>query len=95
MKTYYVYITSNRHRTVFYTGLTNDLPRRIEEHKTGVGSGYTSFYRASDLLYFEEYGEVKHAIAREKEIKGWRREKKVHLIQQMNPEMKDLASELW
>ena len=94
MKTYYVYITSNRHRTVFYTGMTNDLTPRIEEHKTGIGSGFTSFYRVSDLLYFEEYREVKYAIAREKEIKGWRREKKVRLIQQMNPEMKDLASDL-
>ena len=95
MKTCYVYITSNRHRTVFYTGMTNDLARRIGEHKTGIGSRFTSFYRVGDLLYFEEYGEVKHAISREKEIKGWRREKKVRLIQQMNPEMKDLASELW
>ncbi len=95
MKTYYVYITSNRHRTVFYTGMTNDLGRRIREHKTGIGSRFTSFYRVGDLLYLEDYGEVKHAIAREKEIKGWRREKKVRLIQQLNPEMKDLASELW
>ena len=95
MKTYYVYITSNRHRTVFYTGMTNDLARRIGEHKAGIGSRFTSFYRVGDLLYFEEYGEVKHAISREKEIKGWRRQKKVRLIQQMNPEMKDLASELW
>ena len=95
MKTYYVYITSNRHRTVFYTGMTNNLARRIGEHKAGIGSRFTSFYRVGDLLYFEEYGEVKEAIAREKEIKGWRREKKLRLIQQMNPEMKDLAPELW
>ena len=95
MKTYYVYITSNKHRTVFYTGMTNDLARRIGEHKSGIGSNFTSFYRVSDLLYYEDYREVKEAIAREKEIKGWRREKKLRLVQQMNPKMKDLSSGLW
>ena len=92
MKTYYVYIVTNRHRTVFYTGMTNDLTRRIQEHKTGIGSRFTSFYRVCDLLYFEEYGEVKDAIAREKEIKAWRREKKLRLIRQANPAMHDLAA---
>lgn len=94
MKTYYVYITTNRYRTVFYTGMTNDLARRIREHKAGIGSRFTSFYRVCDLLYYEEYGEVEEAIAREKEIKGWRREKKMRLIQQANPTMNNLVTDL-
>lgn len=93
MKTYYVYIASNRYRTVFYTGMTNDLRRRIREHKSGQGSQFTAHYRVKELLYYEEYRQVKDAIAREKEVKRWRREKKLDLIRTMNPVMNDLAEQ--
>ena len=94
MKSYYVYIATNRYRTVFYTGMTNDLRRRIAQHKSGTGSRFTAQYRVRDLIYFEEYRRVQEAIAREKEIKRWRREKKLALVRSQNPEMRDLAAAL-
>lgn len=94
MGSYYVYIVSNRHRTVLYTGMTNNLPRRVVEHKSGTGSRFTAKYRVRDLLYFEEHRQVTDAIAREKEIKRWRREKKLALIRTQNPDLNDLAAQL-
>jgi putative endonuclease len=94
MRSYFVYIAANRFRTVFYTGMTNDLHRRIVEHKGGTGSRFTTRYRVRDLLYFEEHRQVRDAIAREKEIKRWRREKKLALVRSQNPELKDLAADL-
>ncbi len=94
MRRYYVYIISNRYRTVFYTGMTNDLERRIWEHKSGEGSTFTSRYRVTDLLYYEEYSQVKEAISREKQLKRWGRQKKLDLIKTLNPEMVDLADQL-
>ena len=91
---YYVYIISNRYRTVFYTGLTNDLERRIWEHKSGKGSNFTSRYRITDLLHYEEFSQVKEAISREKQLKRWGRQKKLDLIKTLNPEMVDLADQL-
>ena len=91
---YYVYIISNRYRTVFYTGMTNDLERRIWEHKSGEGSNFTSRYRVTDLLYYEEFSQVKEAISREKQLKRWGRRKKLDLIKTLNPEMVDLADQL-
>lgn len=93
MKTYYVYVMSNTHRTVLYIGMTNDLGRRVAEHKSGQGSAFASKYRTTDLVYYEEYGQVRDAIAREKQLKKWRREKKDCLIRQRNPELIDLADE--
>lgn len=87
MKSYYVYIAANRHRTVFYTGMTNDLQRHIVDHKSGTGSRFTSQYRIDDLLYFEEHRQVRDAIAREKEIKRCRREKKRALVRTQNPDL--------
>ena len=92
---YHVYIVSNRYRTVFYTGMTNDLQRRVWEHKNGQGSEFTSRYRVTDLLYYEEYIQVKEAIRREKQLKRWGRRKKLALIQTLNPGMVDLAEQLW
>jgi putative endonuclease len=92
MKSYYVYILSNRYDTVFYTGVTNDLARRLAEHRSGQGGAFTSRYRIGKLLYVEEHRQVKDAIHREKEIKAWRREKKLALIHTQNPEMRDLAA---
>ena len=91
---YWVYIMSNKSRTVLYIGITNDLYRRYLEHKQEIIKGFTQKYKCHDLLYYEEFADVDKAIAREKEIKAWRREKKDMLIAASNPSKKDLAEEL-
>ena len=91
---YWVYIVSNKVRSVLYIGVTNDLYRRYNEHKTGAMKGFTQKYRCCDLLYFEEYNDVSEAIAREKELKGWKRCKKDSLIAKDNPKYINLAEEL-
>jgi putative endonuclease len=91
---YIVYILTNSYNTVLYTGVTNDLIRRIDEHKNGTGSKFTSHYRVHKLVYFESTESVESAIRREKQIKGWSRTKKVSLIESVNPEWKDLSDEL-
>ena len=88
--TYYVYVLSNRRRTVLYIGLTNDLSRRLFEHKKGRYSSFTKKYRATHLVYFEVYEDIEEAINREKQLKGWKREKKLQLILKSNRFMKDL-----
>jgi len=90
---YWVYIMSSRSRTV-YTGVTNDLERRVYEHKHGLVPGVTSKYRITRLVYFEQTSSIRSAIEREKQIKGWRRSKKVALIESANPTWEDL-SEGW
>lgn len=85
-----VYIMSNRHRTVYYTGVTADLRRRVHEHRTGQGSAFAKKYNCTDLIYYETFGRIEEAIAREKQLKRWRRAWKDDLIQQMNPTLKDL-----
>jgi putative endonuclease len=90
--TYNVYILSNASGTL-YTGATNDLMRRVHEHKSGRIDSFTSRYKVRKLVYFETTTGVRAAIEREKEIKGWRREKKVRLIEASNPSWKDLAEE--
>ena len=76
---------------MLYTGVTNDLERRIKEHKSKSIVGFTKKYNLYQLVYFEEFENPEKAIAREKEIKGWRREKKVQLIKKYNPKWKDLS----
>lgn len=91
---FYVYIATNPSRTVFYTGMTNDLGQRIIEHYLNKGKPKTfagRFY-CYCLVYWEDYKYVNDAIARENEIKGWRREKKMDLIKSMNPSLKFLNS---
>jgi len=90
VRTYYVYILSNRRR-VLYTGVTNDLHRRMSEHRGHVVDGFTRRYNVDRLVYFESTTEILEAIAREKQIKGWSRSKKIALVMSMNPEWKDLA----
>ena len=90
MRTYYVYLMASRSR-VLYTGVTNNLARRINEHKRGLIPGFTSRYRVTRLMYFEEFADVRVAIAREKEIKGWVRMRKLRLIEERNPTWADLA----
>ncbi len=91
MNTYYVYILANQFNDVFYVGVTNNLERRITEHQSGLIEGFTKKYRVHKLVYFESYHDVKAAIAREKQLKNWNREKKRFLIERMNPEWKDLS----
>ena len=92
MRTYYVYILSSRKR-VLYTGVTNDLHRRVSEHRDHVVDGFTRRYNVTRLVYFESTTKVLEAIAREKQIKGWSRSKKIALVNSMNPEWNDLAHE--
>ena len=90
---YYIYIMASRSR-VLYTGVTNDLARRVNEHKQGLITGFTSRYRVSRLVHFEEFADIRDAIAREKEIKGWKRSRKTSLIERRNPTWEDLAESL-
>jgi putative endonuclease len=87
---YYVYLMTNQTKTL-YTGVTNDLLRRVYEHKLKSVPGFTAKYNISKLVYFETTTDIYSAIAREKQIKGWLRGKKINLIESSNPEWLDLA----
>jgi len=91
---YYVYILSSITKTL-YVGVTNDIIRRIYEHKNGLVPGFTSKYKVDRLVYLEETEDVKAAITREKQIKNWRREKKELLINKVNPSWNDLSESLY
>ena len=92
MRDYYVYIMTNNSGTL-YTGVTNDLERRTAEHKEHLLRGFTDRYKINRLLYYEVFQDVSAAIAREKQIKAWRRSKKLDLVVSLNPKWKDLARE--
>jgi putative endonuclease len=87
---YHVYILASA-TGVLYVGVTNDLERRVAQHKESRLPGFTKRYGVSRLVYFEPFGDVRNAISREKEIKGWRREKKLALIRSANPTFRDLS----
>ena len=88
---YYVYILSNSNRNVIYTGVTNDLVRRVYEHKNHLDKGsFTSRYNVENLVFYEVTTDVDSAIAREKQIKGWNRKRKEKLIEAKNPNWNDL-----
>lgn len=91
---YYVYILTNCSNKVLYTGITNNLERRLYEHKNKLVKGFTEKYNVSKLVYFATTTDIKAAIEREKQIKGWVRSKKIDLIESINPEWKDLYEEL-
>ena len=93
MNRYWVYIISNKYMSTIYTGVTNDIVRRVWEHRSGNIRGFTSRYKCGWLLYYEEFSDINQAIAREKQIKGWKRDKKIELIISLNPMRKDLANE--
>lgn len=93
MHSYYVYILASIRKTL-YTGVTNDLRRRVQHHKTGALGGFTSKYRVNRLVHFESFADVDHARAREKQIKGWIRARKIALIEAENPEWEDLADRI-
>jgi putative endonuclease len=91
---YYVYIMSNTGLTTIYIGVTNNLERRVLQHKLGKGSKFTKKYKVNSLIYFEELEDVNIAITREKQLKNWHRDWKWNLIKSVNPDLKDL-SEGW
>jgi putative endonuclease len=93
---YFVYILTNQTRTVLYTGVTNDLQQRLSEHyfNSGKTKSFTAQYHAYYLLYYEPHQYINNAIAREKEIKAWRREKKMKLINELNPSLEFLNKEI-
>ena len=92
MNQYYIYIMTNASRTL-YVGVTNNLERRVWEHKHKLVPGFTSKYNITQLVYVETFNEIREAIAREKQIKGWLRVKKIGLIESVNPKWSDLSEE--
>ena len=92
MKSYWVYIMASASR-VLYIGVTNDLERRVFQHREKLVPGFTARYNVRELVYFEVFGDVRAAIAREKELKGWLRKRKIALIESLNPHWKDLSAE--
>ena len=93
-RNYYVYILTNKNHTVLYTGVTNNVQKRTWEHKEKTHDGFTKWYSVNILVYCESFGNVKDAIAREKQIKGGSRQKKIDLINSVNKEWRDLYEEL-
>jgi len=93
-RSYFVYIMTNRTKTVLYTGVTNDLKRRVWQHKQKLHEGFTSRYQMITLVYYELFDDVNSAIAREKQIKGGSRQKKLDLVNSMNAEWRDLFDAL-
>ena len=91
---YCVYILANRRHTVLYTGVTNDLHRRVYEHKSKLAKGFTKRYNVDKLVFYEVFEQPEYAIRREKQIKGGSRAKKIALVNQMNPQWRDLYPEL-
>ena len=93
-KYYYVYILTNKNNNVLYTGVTNNLLKRIDEHRRKLVKGFTSKYNVNKLVYYEETQIINGAIMREKQIKGYVRSKKIHLIKSKNPRWEDLFEKL-
>jgi putative endonuclease len=91
---YYVYIMTNKRNTVLYTGVTNDIRRRVYEHKEKLVEGFTKKYNITKIVYYEVFDSIENAVLREKQIKGGSRQKKIDLINSMNKEWRDLYEEL-
>jgi len=94
MKESFIYIVSNKNRTVLYVGVTSNLIKRIESHKKGTGSVFTKRYSANQLMYFELFSDINLAIKREKQLKNWHSKWKWNLIKENNPELLDLYEDL-
>jgi putative endonuclease len=90
-----VYLLTNRHHTVVYTGVTGNVHRRMKQHKQKHNPGFTARYNADRLVYFECYERINDALAREKQIKAGSRQKKLDLINAFNPDWRDLSEEVW
>ncbi len=93
MHEYYVYILTNQHGNVMYIGVTNDLARRLYEHREELVDGFTRRYHVHKLVYFEQTNSIEAAITREKELKGWTRAKKNALVETLNPAWRDLSED--
>lgn len=94
MKSYYVYILSSKFNGTLYIGVTNDLLKRVYQHKNNFADGFTKKYQIHNLVYFEEHNDIKEAILREKQIKKWKRTWKINLIEKNNLNWKDLYKNL-
>ena len=94
MAEYYVYILASRRNGTLYVGVTNDLVRRVSEHKNGEIQGFTKKYKVNQLVHFEDTNDIGAAIEREKQLKGWNRAWKLKLIEEENPEWRDLFSDI-
>ena len=94
-KSGYVYILASGRNGTLYIGVTSNLTKRLDEHKSHAIKGFTEKYNVTQLVWHEQHAEIRDAIAREKQIKNWRREWKIKLIDDINPEWKDLAEELF
>ena len=94
MKYYFVYIMASKKNGVLYIGMTNDLIKRVSEHKAGEFGGFTKSYNVHNLVYYETFGDINQAIAREKKLKKWNRQWKIDLIEKVNPNWKDLFDDL-
>ena len=94
-KTYCVYILTNKNNTTLYTGVSNNLLRRVFEHKRGKGGGFTKRYNINKLVYFETTSHIEAAILREKQIKSGSRQKKIDMVNSINPDLKDLSEDLY
>ena len=92
---YFIYIVTNKNKTVLYIGVTNDLQRRVYEHEQGLVSGFTKKYNCHYLIYYEHFQDINDAIEREKVLKKWRREKKDNLINEFNPDWKFLNDDIY
>ena len=90
MKQYYVYILASKRNGTLYIGVTNNLPKRVDQHKNDLVDGFTKKYKVHSLVYYEIYGNIDDAILREKRLKKWKREWKLKLIEEFNPDWKDL-----
>ena len=93
MHDYFVYLITNKENSVLYTGVTNNLERRLLEHKNKTIEGFTEKYSICKLVYYENFSDINLAIAREKQIKGWRRNRKDALVEENNPGWKDLSED--
>jgi putative endonuclease len=88
---YYIYILTNKYNTAFYIGVTNNIAKRLFEHKFGLTEGFTKKYRIKKLVYFEEYDNINEAITREKQLKNWHRDWKINLVKKINPKFEDMS----
>ncbi len=91
----YIYILTNRYNRVLYTGVTSDLTKRISEHKSHLVDGFTKKYNCDKLVYYEDCGDIEQAILREKQLKGGSRNKKIGLIEKLNPNWMDLSNQIY
>lgn len=93
-RTFFIYVLANRGRTTLYIGMTNNLARRMEDHRVGTVAGFVKRYHCTDLIYYELFTTAYDAITREKQLKRWSRAKKLALIRKMNPTFRDLTDDL-